>query len=443
MLTSNSVYQRMQDADLFGANMNYFSELLARNTDVSWIGTFNTKKEMNTKFLLKNNSDVRDLWIEAYYTINICNIVLSKLDIIESDNDRKRVEAEMLAVRGWVYFELARFWGKQYEKGGDNSQLAIPIVLEPVEDESSVTFPARNTVAEVYTRVLSDLGSAETLFADYHTATKDGRATFLNVYVVKAVLARVYLQMGDYANATIKSNDVIGNTSYSLADVPYKAFNNSSYISEDIFVLQQTALSNAGESNAGLATHYASLSGNGRGDMEMTSDFLNLFEENDLRGKLTESLSSSALITDVSTMYYIGVGQSSNNGGINTSKYGDGKKNTSLIRLAEMILIRAEGNFEEGTSLGDTPLNDINRVRSRAKASIYITIDQAKIRQERYLELCWEGFRLHDLRRWKVNVYDPEVKSFTLPYNADRLVLPIPEREMEVNPNLDQNSGYN
>ncbi|NOU59545.1 RagB/SusD family nutrient uptake outer membrane protein [Marinifilum caeruleilacunae] len=442
LLTANSVYERMQNADLFGANMNYFSELLGRSSDVSWVGTFNTKREMGRKLLLINNADVRDVWSEAYYTINICNIVLSKLDIIEDADDRNRVEAEMLATRGWIYFELTRFWGKQYDTSGSNSQLAVPILLEPVEGEDDVTYPARNTVGEVYTRVLSDLTGAEALFASYHTATGDNRMTFLNVNVVKAVLARVYLQMGDYANATIKANDVIESGMYNLVDAPLKAFNNSSYTPEDIFALQQTALSNAGESNAGLTTHYASLSGNGRGDMEMTSDFLDLFEIGDLRGEITTDLASSALITDVSTMYYIGVGQSSNNGGINTAKYGDGKKNTPLIRFAEMYLIRAEGNFEEGTSLGDTPLNDINRVRARSNASAYTTVNQDNIRQERYFELCWEGFRLHDLRRWNVNIYNPDDDTESIAYDADRLVLPVPERELEVNDNLVQNSGY-
>jgi len=294
ILTSNSVYERMQDANLFGADMNYFSELLGRNGDVGWIGTFNTKREMSRKLLLVNNVDVRDLWIEAYNTINICNIVLSKLDIIEDGDDRNRVEAEMLAARGWIYFELTRFWGKQYEVSGANSQLAVPIVLDPVEGEDAVTFPSRNTVGEVYTRVMADLTAAESLFLTYHGATGDSRSTYLNVNVVKAVLSRVYLQMGDYANATIKANDVIESSNYNLVDVPFKAFNNSSYVSEDIFALQQTALSNAGESNNGLATHYASLAGNGRGDMEMTEDFLSIFEVDDLRGMITRNLTSTS-----------------------------------------------------------------------------------------------------------------------------------------------------
>ena len=54
---------------------------------------------------------------------------------------------------------------------------------------------------------------------------------------------------------------------------------------------------------------------------------------------------------------------------------------------------------------------------------------------ERYLELCWEGFRLHDLKRWKESIDE-------YPYNAGNLILPIPEREMEANENLVQNPYY-
>ena len=63
------------------------------------------------------------------------------------------------------------------------------------------------------------------------------------------------------------------------------------------------------------------------------------------------------------------------------------------------------------------------------------SVDRDAIRKERYLELCWEGFRLHDLKRWKQNIGSD-------PYNAGNLIFPIPEREMEANDNLVQNDYY-
>ena len=58
------------------------------------------------------------------------------------------------------------------------------------------------------------------------------------------------------------------------------------------------------------------------------------------------------------------------------------------------------------------------------------------IRMERYLELCWEGFRLHDLKRWQIDI------NANNAWDADNLILPIPEREIEANPNLKQNDYY-
>jgi hypothetical protein len=103
-----------------------------------------------------------------------------------------------------------------------------------------------------------------------------------------------------------------------------------------------------------------------------------------------------------------------------------------------MYLIRAEANFEDpATDVGpNTPTQDINVIRGRANAPLYTTdVTRAQIREERYLELCWEGHRLHDLKRWKMNVG-------TDAYDAGNLILPIPFREMEVNDLLEQNSWY-
>ena len=83
------------------------------------------------------------------------------------------------------------------------------------------------------------------------------------------------------------------------------------------------------------------------------------------------------------------------------------------------------------------PTQDINTVRGQVKRSLYHagTVTRQQIRDERYLELCWEGHRLHDLKRWKENIGN-------YAYNAGNLILPIPFREMEVNDLLVQNEWY-
>lgn len=101
-----------------------------------------------------------------------------------------------------------------------------------------------------------------------------------------------------------------------------------------------------------------------------------------------------------------------------------------------MYLTRAESNFRLGTSVGATPLADINLIRTRAKLPAATTVTLASILKERHLELAFEGHMLHDLKRNKANVG-------SLPYNSPKLILPIPQREIDVNPKLVQNEGYN
>jgi hypothetical protein len=109
----------------------------------------------------------------------------------------------------------------------------------------------------------------------------------------------------------------------------------------------------------------------------------------------------------------------------------------NLIRLAEMYLTRAEANFRLGEIVGDTPLNDINRVRDRVELDpLLITeLDLDAILQERKLELMFEGNLLHDIKRTQRNVG-------ARTYDDPKLVLPIPRRDIDVNPNLCQNPTY-
>jgi hypothetical protein len=113
-------------------------------------------------------------------------------------------------------------------------------------------------------------------------------------------------------------------------------------------------------------------------------------------------------------------------------------KNIPFVRLAEMYLTRAECNFRLSTSIGATPFQDIEKIRSRAGLTTtqsYITLDNILL--ERHLELAFEGERIHDIKRLKQSV-----DGYS--YDANELVLPIPVREVNASKGaLEQNEGYN
>jgi hypothetical protein len=286
----------------------------------------------------------------------------------------------------------------------------------------------RSTVAAVYTQIINDLEAAQTLLTPF-----DKNGTDISAYAAAAMLSRVYLQQANFPKAAAKADFVIQSELYELAGEPLDAFNNTANTKEDIFAIQQTALSNAGTSNGGLATFYASLNGTGRGDMQVQEEHFDIYEPGDNRSGLQEDLNTTATITNVEEMFYLGIG-SQNSGFIQIAKYGDANLNIQVIRLAEMYLTRAEANFETGSALGATPLSDINVIRDRAGVDPLLIVTRDEIRLERQRELAFEGFRLHDFKRWKLNVAG-------VPFSDPSLVMPIPEREREVY-DIPQNAGY-
>ena len=122
-------------------------------------------------------------------------------------------------------------------------------------------------------------------------------------------------------------------------------------------------------------------------------------------------------------------------GGLLTRKWSDYYDNIPVIRLTEMYLIRAESNLRLGTAVGDAPVSDINAIRVRAGLTQLVVVTIGQVLEEREKELAFEGFRLHDYKRTQRAIG-------SRPYNSPELILPIPDREMNANPELVQNEGY-
>lgn len=395
-------YDALGAGALLGGNSLRDAELLGGDGEVLWVGTFLGPREIANKQMNANNNDAAELWLTAYNAINICNNVLAGLSVV-SEGDKAQVEGEALFIRAIAYFQLVRFYAKPYEAGQANSQLGVPIVLTPTRSISEESKVSRNTVQEVYTQIITDLGKAESqLPEDNEWRTSKGAAA--------ALLARVYLQQGDYAKARDAANRVISSGVYTLLKNYDDVFNRDENSSEDIFAIQLTTQDGANLMN----THFSIPDFGGRdGDVEILQGHLSLYDPADKRLAL----------------FYDG------NGAIRTGKWNNLYGNVNIIRLAEMYLIRAECNQRLGTSVGASALADYNVVRTRAglPAATSVTLD--RILLERRLELAHEGHKIHDMKRLKLSVGP-------LPYNADKLVFPLPQREINANGSLQQNPGY-
>lgn len=407
-------YDRLSDNDFYGGWVQMNSDLLGTNFDLTWGGTFFDPRDMYQKVMTANNGQVQLTWTEGYEAINVANIVLANLDI--ADNDPV-IEGEAKFIRAAVYFELVRFFGKDWNDGNPAINLGVPLKLEPtnIVYDPNANYIPRNTVQEVYAQVISDLEDAEANLPDEN-------GFFATSWAAKAMLARVYLQRREYDLARNYANDIIENGPFSLADRVDRCFNLTTNTDEDIFAIQITNQDGVND----LHTFYASRSLNGRRDIRIRQEFRDLFDPSDER--------YTRLIYED--------GGPGTTGRFLSGKYKDQFANISVIRLAEMYLIRAEGNLLAGGQVGpNTPGEDLQVLRDRANApDAPVTPTIADIMLERKLELAFEGHFLHDIRRSETTIgqFGP------IPWNADELVMPIPQREMDANPALagQQNSGY-
>jgi tetratricopeptide (TPR) repeat protein len=394
------------EENIYGGILNLAVELLANSGELSFNGTFEEPAEFNEKSILTDNVNTRDIWLNAYEVNNQANIILENLDVVEDAATRDRMEGETKFLRGLMYFDLARLFGFPYAAGQQNTQPAVPIVLEAVTDASQVESPERNSVEDVYAQAVSDL-------MDAYDLLPDNNEVFADKYAAQALLARVYLQQGNYSAAKDAADDVLRNSGHMLTADFASAFNNDGNSTEDIFAWQITAQDGENDMNTFWAgSDFGGRPGNP--DVSINTVHFDIYDDTD----------------DQRGTFFYDTGD-----GTATTKWQGEFSNIPFLRLAEMHLIRAEANFREGTSTGLAPEAEINTLRARSGAAALSGITLQDILDERRRELSFEGFRLHDIKRLQGNVGD-------LAYDDPKLVMPVPQRETDANPNLEQNPGY-
>jgi starch-binding outer membrane protein, SusD/RagB family len=362
----HGAWERIAGPQLYAGTSVFQSDLVANAGELNWIGTFIQYRQWNWKAMDPNDGFITAKWARSYQAIDLTNNILSSLAVVD-EGHRARVEGEARFIRGILYFELVRFYAAPYVQGEANTHDGVPLVLTPTAAITDDDYPSRAPVNAVYQQIISDLTQAKTLLGNL-PATSGANAGRATVSTTAAFLARVYMAMENWEGAANEANQVISNLGgYSaLRSTPRDAFNNDEYTSEDVFMIIQNPTSHAGSANDGITTFFASLPGLGRGDVYASSAHFARFEENDLRIQITDN-PAIGTIADVPTMIYIGRG--TDPGNPMTAKWGKHDANVPVIRLAEMILTRAEANFRNGSTIGAEPLADIMAIRNRAQAS--------------------------------------------------------------------------
>jgi hypothetical protein len=375
-----------------------------------------------------NNSDNLSLWSNPYATIYQANAIVEGLALpssLVSDSLKKQYTAEARFVRALCHFYLTNMYGK------------VPLIT--TTDITVTASQPRNTVDEVYTKIIDDLTYAEnTLAKDYRYSPTAGDRTRVNKYAASALLARVYLYRGQWEQAAKHASLVIDSAGlYSLADITtsspfYK--NNAEAIWQYYSYLTPTSGYTVEGSvfrpSSAATTCYA-----------LRDGLLNSFEAGDKR-KTSWTMNFTVTITGVSTTYTVPLKYKNNS---STSNTGGILEGYTPFRLAEQFLIRAEALARSGNVAGGTA--DLNKIRKRAGLGDVNPADATAlldaIARERRIELFAEmGHRWLDLKR--TNTADAVLKVLKPnSWKATAVLYPIPEEAYRSNTALlPQNDGY-
>jgi hypothetical protein len=398
-------YNALQATGLYYLNAIVVGDVAADN--LTHTGTMMEYGHIENKPIPAENSIVEGMWSGAYNGLNCVNNILVKLPGVsgltpaEADN----YEGEALFIRALLHYYLATYFG------------GVPIQTQPTLDLSHIDI-ARNTLAEVYTQVITDLTTAK---AKLSTTKIKGRA---NSYAASALLAKVYLSkyqiLGDQPSASLaiaEASRVINEGGYLLAADYADLFNPANDMSESVFEVVFDE-----QNYTRLAQYFFSRDLSGRYEFAPESELMLSYEAAD-----TMRYDATIAYTDKNQPY-----------GFKYIDVSGGTDHVYVFRLAEMYLIRAEAMIYSGAG-DDIILEDINRIRLRAGLSntTATSTDELKIALENECrhEFAFEGHRWSDLVRTKraVDVLGIDEK-YTL--------FPIPLSEMQTNKLMKQNPGY-
>jgi starch-binding outer membrane protein, SusD/RagB family len=404
-------YAGLQASGLYGHELMDWTELLSDNT--THVGTFDDWADADFNSLRSENITMEEIWDNAYDEINRVNIIIQKVPGVTdlSDEERNEILGEAYFLRALMYHDLVRLWG------------GVPLRTEPVasaQDAGSIT---RASVAETYAQIHADLAQAEQLMTSDASQTRQA-----SLGAAYALEARVRLYEQDWAGAESAAATVEAmgyDLAPSFSDL-FDATGNST--PEDIFRVTFTST----QSNS-LGFYYLPKVFGGRYEVAPTQGAGGILEAFD---PASAGDSANYNPTDARGVWSVQV----------TSKtWGSKLRNPSgdedihVIRLAEVILIRAEALAH----LNRLPeaIAEYNRLRVRAGVAPdpLVGLTQAQvldaIAKERRLELAFEGDRWPDLVR-------TGQAATLLGITADQTLLPIPQREIDTAPGITQNPGY-
>ena len=370
--------------------------------------------------LIQNNltqSMTSARWNNIYETVSRANYAIKYIPgVFESESEFSlQLLGQARALRALSYFYAVRVWGD------------VPLITEPYESVEQEFFIAKTDKEKVLDQIVEDLTFAAEHCKDNYSGDKT-RILFTKGGA-NALLTHVYMWRKQYNEAIETAEKVLDNNQYSLVGInDWSKIFTSGYSNESIFEVGY----NETQTNA-LRVLYALGSDS---DYFPSEVFKNSFEDGDLRKNLIYDTNAA---TPKKIWKFFGEG-------FNDESPDPSSNNIVLLRLADIILLKAEAHSKLNNPVEALKL--LNLIRERAglddldeaqATSLYGSVDAA-ILHERSIELSYEGHRWFDLVRTGNAI--PVMQPINGLSDEANFVWPIHEDAINRNPKLEQNSFY-
>jgi tetratricopeptide (TPR) repeat protein len=412
------------------------------------------------------NSVTPNKYINDYVGIERANMIMDQITGSSIDSaDKYSVTGQTEVLRAFFYFDLVQFYG------------AVPLNLHTVSNPSEA-FMARTSVDSIYAAIIVDLKDAINKLPPAVTFPQTGN---VSIGTAKMMLANVYMVQGQWALAQ-PLLQAVTQLGYSLNSAYSAAFSTTNKNStESIFEVQYLQGASLGQystfiydfippvASSMVITGTATNTLNSPCSQDVpTPDLINSYEVGDTArlnatvGVIEGHYDANAnfvpdtlknvgqpIATGETALYFCNKYLHS------SSTAGETNDDWPIYRYSEALLSLAECLNEQGMSAQALPY--LNQVRARAGLAPSAVTDQGTLRitiaHERRIELAFENKRWTDLLRTSqaipvMTAFAVEVKgtagvpSAAYPISTTRLLFPIPETEIQVNPMLTQNPGY-
>ena len=424
-----------------------------------YIAAFTWQPDM-FKMMEKAGAGHTNMYQSYYEVILGANAVIDYLpNVTDTEDNINKVKAQAYALRGFYYFNLVNIFGAPYSS--DSTTLGVPLKLQS-GIEPSDDYLKRKTVAEVYAQILSDLHTAEATYLELPESEQWSENYRTSLPMVQLMLSRTYLYMENWEEAARYAKMVMDDKRFKLLDlntVPLEDLNDKgeyvrTYLNMPTYKCSETIWPYGNVTDMFKWTYdYANTTSSISGQ-KMHAYF-----------QASQSLLDSYLDWDLRLTHYI-VHAPDGQGGEMPMAYGKVNIGTTYylpvtsvgtfgrcLRLSEAYLNYAEAMAMLGGSGDDEATAALNTLlENRFDPEDFEEVEFGSnaelvqfVRDERRRELCYEGHRWFDLRRWGMPAithtwHDNESQSSNYTLQEDDLLytIPIPDEALQSNASLVQ-----